>query len=255
MKLFPAIDIRGGRCVRLQQGDYSKETVYGDDPVAVAESFAAAGAEWIHVVDLDAARTGVGENRAVVAAIAKAVSAQNVRVQSGGGVRSVAAAKALLDAGVTRVVIGTAAVEQPSLVHEVASKGPAGCVAVGLDARLRPDGSYEVAVHGWTAGSGLELLKMVRTFDGVGAAAVVVTEIGRDGMLSGPDLNGLAAVLAITEMDVIASGGVSSLNDLRALHQLEAGGRLIAGAIAGKAIYEHRFSVAEAIAALTGDAS
>ena len=204
--LYPAIDLRGGRCVRLYQGDYGRETVYGDDPVAQALAFEAEGAAWIHVVDLDAARTGEPRNRPVVAAIAAAVS---VPVQTGGGVRDEAAAQALVDAGVQRVVLGTAALDDPGLVRRLAARLP---VAVGLDAR-----AGEVAVRGWEQGSGRELLDVARQFAEDGIEALVVTEIGRDGTLAGPDLEGLAAVLEATPVDVIASGGVGSLDDLRAL--------------------------------------
>ncbi|MGZ4710384.1 MAG: 1-(5-phosphoribosyl)-5-[(5-phosphoribosylamino)methylideneamino]imidazole-4-carboxamide isomerase [Acidimicrobiales bacterium] len=238
MELYPAIDLRGGRCVRLYQGDYGRETVYGDDPVAQALAFEAEGAGWIHVVDLDAARTGEPVNRPVVAAIAAAVS---VPVQTGGGVRDEAAADALIEAGVTRVVLGTAALEQPDLVRRLASRFP---VAVGLDARGR-----EVAVRGWEQGSGRDLLEVAAEFADAGVAALVVTEIGRDGTLEGPDLEGLAAVLGATEVDVIASGGVGSLDDLRALDQLEVGSRRLAGAIVGRALYEGTFTLAEALGA------
>ncbi len=173
--------------MRLYQGDYGRETVYGDDPVAQALAFEAEGAAWIHVVDLDAARTGEPVNRPVVAAIAAAVS---VPVQTGGGVRDEAAAEALIDAGVARVVLGTAALEQPELVRRLAPRFP---VAVGLDARGR-----EVAVRGWEQGSGRDLLDVAAEFADAGVAALVVTEIGRDGTLEGPDLEGLAAVLAAT---------------------------------------------------------
>jgi phosphoribosylformimino-5-aminoimidazole carboxamide ribotide isomerase len=237
--LYPAIDLRAGRAVRLYQGDYSQETVYGTDPVAVARSFAAAGARWIHVVDLDAARSGVGENRGVVASIAGAVH-PSVAVQSGGGVRSADAADALLSAGVARVVLGTAALESPDLVAELASRMP---VAVGLDVRGR-----EVAIHGWTAGSGADVLDVVRRFEDVGVEAVVVTQIARDGTLAGPDVEGLSAVLEVTSLAVIASGGVGSLADLETLASLSAGGRTLAGAIVGKALYENRFTLEEALA-------
>ena len=212
IELYPAIDLRDGRCVRLYQGDYGRETVYGDDPVAQALAFEAEGAAWIHVVDLDAARTGEPVNRPVVAAIAAAVS---VPVQTGGGVRDEAAAEALIDAGVARVVLGTAALEQPDLVRRLAARFP---VAVGLDARGR-----EVAVRGWEQGSGRDLLDVAAEFADAGVAALVVTEIGRDGTLEGPDLEGLAAVLGATDIDVIASGGVGSLDDLRALDRLAVG--------------------------------
>jgi len=239
--LYPAIDLRAGRCVRLRQGAYDQETVYGDDPVAVATGFADAGAAWIHVVDLDAARTGEPVNRSVVAAVAAAVP---VPVQSGGGVRDQAAAEALLHAGVARVVLGTAAMEDPDLVRRLATRHPGG-VAVGLDAR-----AGDVALRGWTEGSGVTLLDAVARFADAGVAALVVTDIARDGMLAGPDADGLAAVLAATEVDVVASGGVASLDDLHALAALEAGGRRLAGAIVGTALYEGRFTVVEALAAL-----
>jgi len=242
IELFPAIDLRGGRCVRLHQGDFARETVYGDDPVAVAAGFAEAGARWIHVVDLDAARTGEPVNRDVVAAIAARVAPAGVKVQSGGGVRTEEAAAALADAGVARVVVGTAALEDPALVARVAARQP---VAVGLDAR-----SGEVAVRGWLAGSGHDVLDVVPRFADAGVEALVVTEIGRDGTLAGPDVDGLAAVLARTELAVVASGGVGSLDDLRALRALSVDGRTLAGVIVGKAIYEGRFDVPAALAAL-----
>jgi phosphoribosylformimino-5-aminoimidazole carboxamide ribotide isomerase len=240
MDLYPAIDLRGGRCVRLLRGDYDAETVYGDDPVAVARGFEAAGAPWVHVVDLDAARSGEATNLAAITAICATLA---VPVQSGGGVRTVDAATRLLDAGVRRVVVGTAAVQQPTLVDELCSLYP-GRVAVGLDARGR-----DVAVKGWTESSGLDLLDLARRFDGAGVAALVVTEIGRDGTMGGPDLAQLGDVLCACTLDVIASGGVGTLDDLRALAALTIGDRTLAGAIAGRAIYEGRFSVAEGVAA------
>jgi len=237
-ELYPAIDLRGGRCVRLYQGDFARETVYGEDPVAQARAFVAAGARWLHVVDLDAARTGTAANREVVAAIAAAV---DVPVQAGGGVRDDEAADALLAAGVRRVVVGTAALDDPDWVRRLADRHP-GRVAVGLDARGR-----EVAVRGWTEGSGQDLVEVARRFDDAGVAALVVTEIGRDGTLAGPDLDQLAAVLAATRLDVVASGGVGSLDDLRALAGLEVGGRRLAGAIMGRALYEGAFPLSAAV--------
>ena len=245
MDLFPAIDIRGGRCVRLAQGDFARETVYGDDPVAIALAFVGAGARWVHVVDLDAASSGEPVNRDVVAAVAAAVRSGGARVQAGGGVRSEAAAAALWDAGVDRVVVGTAAVESPGLVARLAGSRPGG-VAVGLDTR---DG--EVAVRGWAAGTGVGLGDALRGLAGAGAAAFIVTDIGRDGMLSGPDLAGLADVLDLTSSDVIASGGVSSAADLGALAALRGPvqGRALAGAIVGRALYAGRLTVEEGVAA------
>lgn len=236
--LYPAIDLLAGRCVRLYQGDYDRETVYGDDPVAQARAFEAEGARWIHVVDLDAARTGEPVNRAVVAEIAAGVS---VPVQSGGGVRDEDAAEALFAAGVTRVVVGTAALEDPQFVRRLAARHP---VAVGLDARGR-----DVAVRGWLEGSGRDLLDLASAFEDAGVAALVVTEISRDGTLEGPDVDGLAQVLASTSIPVIASGGVGTLQDLKNLARLESAGRRLSGVIAGRAIYEGAFSVTEAVAA------
>lgn len=242
MELYPAIDLRGGRCVRLRQGDYDAEAVYDEDPVAVARRFAAAGARWLHVVDLDAARTGEPANLTTIEAICAAVPC---RVQAGGGVRSVETAGTLLASGAARVVVGTAAVETPELVDDLISLHP-GQVAVGLDARGR-----DVAVRGWVESASADLLELAGRFDRAGAAALVVTEIGRDGMLTGPDLDGLAGVLAATAVPVVASGGVATLADLARLRELRAaGGRSLAGAIVGTALYEGRFTIEDALAAV-----
>jgi phosphoribosylformimino-5-aminoimidazole carboxamide ribotide isomerase len=238
--LYPAIDLLGGRVVRLRQGDYADETVYGDDPVAVAREFVAAGARWIHVVDLDAARSGDPVNRPVVAAIVSAVDGA-ARVQTGGGVRSLTDARELADAGVARVVMGSAAVSNPSLV-EAASDIVA--VAVGLDHR---DG--DVAVHGWTEGSGLALDDAYALFPS--ADVFVITDIGRDGMLVGPDLDGLARSAELAGAPVIASGGVSSLDDVIALTRIEN----LGGIITGKALYEGRFTISEALDAVGSGSS
>ena len=239
MDLYPAIDLRGGRVVQLIQGDFDRERVHGDDPVAVAKAFVAAGARWIHTVDLDAARTGEPVNRSLIAAIAEAV---DVPVQAGGGVRSAEAAKALADVGVARVVMGTAALEDPDLVATVASRQP---VALGLDVRGR-----EVAVRGWEHGSGIEWPDALQRLADAGAEAVVVTQIAVEGLMAGSDLSGLEEVLAATSLDVIASGGVGTLADLLALDAISAGSRRLAGAIVGTAIYEGRLDVAEAVVAL-----
>ena len=235
IELYPAIDLRAGRAVRLTQGDYGRETIYGDDPVALAASFVDAGATWIHVVDLDAARTGEAVNRPVVARIVAAVAGR-AKVQTGGGVRTVADVVALARVGVARVVMGSAAVADPSLVGDASKELD---VAVGLDHR-----GGELAVHGWTEGSGVKLADALDRYPM--AAAFVITDIGRDGMLMGPDVDGLAAAAAATDVPVIASGGVSSLDDIRALTGIAG----LAGIITGKAIYEGRFTVAEAVAAL-----
>ncbi len=214
--------------MRLTRGDFAEETVYADDPVAVARAFASVGAEWIHVVDLDAARTGEPANLAVIEAIAAAVPA---RIQAGGGIRSLESAGALLLAGAARVVIGTLCAAHP------------GRVAVGLDARGR-----DVATRGWTAASGHDLLDLAARFEDRGVSALIVTEIGRDGTMDGPDLDQLGAVLGVTTLPVIASGGVGRLEDLAALADLASDGRTLAGVIVGRALYEGRFSLADALA-------
>ena len=230
--LYPAIDLLSGRVVRLRQGDYADETTYGDDPVAVAKGFAEAGAKWIHVVDLDAARTGDPVNRPVVQAIVGAV-ADTAKVQTGGGVRTADDAAQLADAGVARVVMGSAAVRKPDLVAEVSAVV---AVAVGLDHR---DG--EVAVHGWTEGSGLKLADAYPLYPT--ADVFVITDIGRDGMLAGPDVEGLTESAQQAGAPVIASGGVATLGDIERLAQVPN----LSGIITGKALYEGRFSVGEAL--------
>lgn len=244
MQLFPAIDLRGGKVVQLVQGDFDRERVHGDDPAAVAQAFVAAGAPWIHAVDLDAALTGEPVNRHLIAAIAGAV---DVPVQAGGGVRTLDAAAALTDAGVARVVMGTAALDDPALVAAVAARQR---VALGLDVQGR-----EVAVRGWAEGTGVDWDDALRRLAGCGAEAVVVTQIRVEGLMGGPDVAGLAEVLAATELDVVASGGVGSLADLLALDGVTAAGRHLAGAIVGTAIYEGRLDVAEAVAALARSAA
>ena len=239
MQLYPAIDLRGGRCVRLYQGSYDAETVYNDDPVEQAQRFVDAGASWLHVVDLDAARTGEQANLPMIGAIAAAV---DVSVQASGGVRSLEAAAALADAGAARVVIGTAAVENPELVAQVAARQS---VAVGLDARGR-----DVATHGWEQGGGGDLLELAAHFESSGAEAVVATEISRDGTLGGPDLDGIAAVLAATGLAVVASGGVGTLDDLAALTAVGDPSRRLSGVIVGRALYDGCFTVEQALETL-----
>ena len=237
--LYPAIDLRAGRAVRLHQGDFEREMVYGDDPVAVAVGFADEGARWVHVVDLDAARDGDPANRSVVAAITGALAGRAM-VQTGGGVRTLDDVTALAQAGVARVVMGSAAVRDPDLVARATEVLP---VAVGLDHR---DG--EVAVHGWTEASGQQLFDLLVCYPT--AAAFVITDIARDGTLQGPDIDGLTEAVARTTVPVIASGGVATLDDLRRLQALSG----LAGIITGKALYEGCFTVAEALATLDGPA-
>jgi len=240
MDLYPAIDLRGGQCVRLYQGDFDQETVYGDDPVAQAKVFAEAGAPWIHVVDLDAARTGEPVNRPVIAAIANAVA---VPVQTGGGVRDDDHALALLDAGVRRVVIGTAALDDPAWAQSLAARYP-GQVALGLDVRGR-----EVAVRGWVEGSGRQIAEVIAMFEDAPFAALIVTQINVDGAGTGPDVDLYAELLDHTELDLIASGGVGSTDHLRTLASFGEEGTPLAGAIVGKALYEGAFTIDEALAA------
>jgi phosphoribosylformimino-5-aminoimidazole carboxamide ribotide isomerase len=232
--LYPAIDLRDGNVVRLEQGDFTREQVYDRDPVRIARGFADDGATWLHVVDLDAA-VGRGDNRDVVRSIAVAMRGQ-LRVQVGGGVRSVEDAQRLADAGVARVVMGSAAVRDPQLVDAVAGVVE---VAVGLDHR-----NGEVAVEGWLKGS--TLTTHVAVGDYPAANAFIVTDISRDGMLAGPDVEGLRDLVSRTATPIIASGGVSSLGDLRELREVHG----LAGAIVGKALYEGRFSVREAVQVL-----
>jgi len=234
MDLYPAIDLRGGRVVRLEQGDFARERMYGSDPLEVARQFVDDGAVWLHIVDLDAAK-GDGNNRTVVKQIAQAVG-EHVRVQTGGGVRNVDDAQQLADAGVTRVVMGSAAVREPQLVDDVARIID---VAVGLDHR-----NGEVATDGWLRGSTLTLTAAVAQYPA--ATAFIITDISRDGMLAGPDIDGLRDIATLTTTPIVASGGVAELADLRELRDV----RGLAGVIVGKALYEGRFTMRDALRAL-----
>jgi len=240
MDLYAAIDLRGGRCVRLAQGDFGRETVYGASPVARAIAFEAGGAGWLHVVDLDAARTGSAVNRGVVAEITAAV---HIPVQVGGGARSAEDVEELLELGAERVVVGTAAVSDPELFAELAGHWP-GKVAAGVD-----HFEGEVRLRGWEERSGRHVEDVVGDLVKAGAAAVVVTEISRDGLMVGPDVVGYRSLLEATAIPLIASGGIGSLADLRRLAWLHAGGRHLEGVIVGRALYEGRFGLPEAVAA------
>ena len=235
MDILPAIDIRKGRVVRLSQGQAARETVYADDPLAQAERFLDAGARWLHVVDLDRA-FGDGSNVAVVGRIARAAEGRAF-VQYGGGLRTLEAIAEALDAGVTRAVIGTAAVADPALVSRAVAAHGATWLAVGLDAR---DG--QVAVRAWTESSGLTLVEVAQRVVDAGARTLVYTDIARDGMLSGPDLSGCAA-LAELGVGVIASGGFASLADVQ-----RAAGSGVSGAILGRSLYERTIDLTEALA-------
>lgn len=232
--VYPAIDMRGGNVVRLRQGDYADETVYGDDPVSVAVAFVDAGATWVHMVDLDAAKGGAAVNRPAIGRVAAALAGR-ARLQVGGGVRSVADAETLAGLGVARVVMGSAAVRRPELVAEVTAKVDV-AVAVGLDHR-----GGELATDGWTASSGVTLSEALGWYPT--ASCAVVTDISRDGMLAGPDLDGLRAAAADSRLPIVASGGVGGISDIEALLELDN----VTGVITGKAIYENRFTVADAV--------
>jgi phosphoribosylformimino-5-aminoimidazole carboxamide ribotide isomerase len=249
MELLAAIDLRGGAAVRLTQGDFDREQRYGD-PAALAARYVAGGARWIHVVDLDGARTGVPHERGALTEIVRLARAGGVRIEFGGGVRSEDDAEELLASGVARVVFGTAALEEPALAGRSARRWP-GRVAVGLDYRVGSDGVAEAQAQGWLAGSGQSVLDLLELWSYEPIGAVVATAVARDGMLSGPDLDGLRALLAGTALPVVASGGVSNASDLSALAGLEVAGRRLAGAVVGKALVEGRFSVEEGVAACT----
>jgi phosphoribosylformimino-5-aminoimidazole carboxamide ribotide isomerase len=252
MVLYPAIDLRDGGAVRLTQGDFDREDRYGD-PLALAARYIEGGATWIHVVDLNAARTGVPHERATLGRIVELASAGGVRVQTGGGIRTEEDVATVLDLGVARVVLGTAALADPALATRCARRWP-GRIAVGLDYVVRPNGVAEARGHGWQEGSGRTVPELLGIWTGEPIGAVVATAIARDGMLGGSDLAGMRALLACTALPVIASGGVGTLDDLRALAGLSVGGNTLAGVIVGKALVEGRFGLEEAIDACTASA-
>lgn len=239
MELWPAIDLRGGNCVRLLQGDYERETVFGADPVAVAREFVAAGARRLHVVDLDGAKAGAPVQADLVG---RMVEAAGVPCQLGGGVRSRETAAAYLAAGVERVVLGSAAVERPELLTALAHDFP-GRIVLGLDAR---DG--RVAVRGWLETSGLTAVEVARRHAGLPLAGVVYTDIEKDGMLAGPNLAALAEMIAATRLPVVASGGVANADDIRRVAATGA-----AGCIVGKALYAGAVTMPQALAAAGDD--
>ena len=234
MILYPAIDIRGGRCVRLVEGDFDRETAFDADPADAARRWADAGAEWLHVVDLDGAKTGIPANREAVARIRAAVP---IPIQLGGGLRRLEDLEVVVALGIDRAVLGTAALRDPALVEEAVSRwGEA--IAVGLDAR---DG--RLATDGWLAQSDARAVEVARTLAAIGVAHFIITDIARDGTLTGPNLAGLEEVIAAVDTGVIASGGMSSLADLEATARIGA-----AGAIIGRALYDGRIELGTALA-------
>ena len=237
MILYPAIDLKDGKAVRLLRGDMDKATVFNDNPAAQARAFVAAGCKWLHLVDLNGAFAGAPVNGAAVEAI---LDACQVPTQLGGGIRDMATIEAWLSRGVARVILGTVAVEKPELVRAAAAAFP-GKVAVGIDAR---DG--KVATRGWAEVTDVDSTDLARRFEDAGVAAIIYTDIARDGAMGGPNVAATAALARAVTIPVIASGGVSSLDDLVALRDTG----VIAGAISGRALYDGAIDLAEALAAL-----
>lgn len=237
LTIFPAIDLKAGQVVRLAEGDMDRATIYGDDPAAQARAFAAAGADWLHVVDLDGAFAGASVNGAAVERIIAAFPGQ---VQVGGGIRDRAQVDRWLSLGVARVIIGTAALKAPEFVRAAARDLP-GRIVVGVDAR---DGM--VATEGWADVSDVAVHDLARRFEDAGVAALLFTDVGRDGLLSGCNVAATVALARAVEIPVIASGGVADIGDIHALRPHVASG--IAGVITGRALYDGRLDLAEAIA-------
>ena len=241
MILFPAIDLKNGEAVRLQQGDMARATVFNSEPAKQAKQFEDQGFEWLHLVDLDGAFAGKPVNALAVASILKAVK---IPVQLGGGIRNIATVESWLSEGISRVIIGTAAVREPAFVKEAARKFP-GKVAIGIDAR-----GGKVAISGWAEETQLEAAEVAKLFEGAGVAALIYTDVERDGMLQGLNLDSTIALSKSVSIPVIASGGFASINDVKALLQPRA--KKLEGAIAGRALYDGRIDPAEALKLLKG---
>jgi phosphoribosylformimino-5-aminoimidazole carboxamide ribotide isomerase len=238
MILYPAIDLKDGQCVRLLRGAMEAATVFNDDPAAQARAFAGAGAEWLHLVDLNGAFAGAPVNAAAVESILNSVT---IPCQLGGGIRDMATIEGWLSRGLARVILGTVAVENPALVREAARAFP-GQVAVGIDAR-----KGRVATKGWAEETDLAVTDLARAFEDAGVAAIIYTDIDRDGAMQGPNVAATADLARATSIPVIASGGVSSLADLIALRDC---GAPLNGAISGRALYDGKLDLAQAMAAL-----
>lgn len=237
MILYPAIDLKDGNCVRLLRGEMEAATVFGTDPAAQARAFQDAGAEWLHLVDLNGAFAGRPVNAAAVEAILAAI---DIPAQLGGGIRDLATIEGWLEKGLSRVILGTVAVENPDLVRQAAARFP-GRIAVGIDAR-----AGRVATRGWATETEVTATDLARRFEDAGVAAIIYTDIDRDGAMQGPNIAATEALARAVGIPVIASGGVSSLDDLRALAET----RVIAGAISGRALYDGAIDLAEALALL-----
>lgn len=237
MILYPAIDLKDGNCVRLLRGDMEAATVFGNDPAAQARIFQEAGAEWLHLVDLNGAFEGKPVNASAVEAILGAI---NIPVQLGGGIRDMATIENWLNRGLSRVILGTVAVENPALVREASDAFP-GQIAVGIDAR-----GGKVATRGWATETDVTATDLARSFEDAGVAAIIYTDIDRDGAMQGPNTSATEALARAVNIPVIASGGVSSMKDLQALRDT----RVISGAISGRALYDGAIDLAEALASL-----
>jgi phosphoribosylformimino-5-aminoimidazole carboxamide ribotide isomerase len=235
--VIPAIDLKEGKCVRLEQGLMERDTVFNDDPGAQARAWQDQGAELLHIVDLDGAFAGEPKNRAAIEAIVRAIT---IPSQLGGGIRDLATIEAYLGLGIGRVIIGTAAQRNPDLVKEACARFP-GRIVVGIDAK-----NGLVAVQGWAEVTDVTAVELAKRFEGYGVSAIVYTDISRDGMLQGPNIEATSALAAAISIPVIASGGVSSLRDIENLLTVEASG--VTGVITGKAIYTGALNLAEAIA-------
>ena len=237
MIIYPAIDIRGGRCVRLTEGRFDAETVFADDPAEMALKWAGMGAEFLHLVDLDGALAGEGKNVPVIERILQSV---NIPVQLGGGIRNLETIEKLLALGVTRLILGSAAVKNPQLVEEACKKYP-GHIAVGIDAK-----NGEVAIEGWGKGSGVAATELAKQMAAYGVETIIYTDISRDGMLSGVNVEATAALARACGVPIIASGGVASLEDIRRVKAVESDG--VQGCIIGKAIYTGAVDLKAALA-------
>jgi phosphoribosylformimino-5-aminoimidazole carboxamide ribotide isomerase len=236
MLILPAIDLVEGRCVRLTQGDYAKEIEYSGDPVDIAKRFEASGAKWIHIVDLDGARLGQLQNSAVVENIARKTQ---LSIELGGGIRTLANAQCALELGVARVIVGSKVIQDPDAAAAIFGCLGESAVA-GIDAR-----NGKVAISGWKETSSLNVGDVCVWVEANGGKRIILTDIAKDGMLQGPNMDLLEEILSATSIPVIQSGGISSLEDIRALSDLKS--RPVEGAIVGKALYEQRFDLAEAI--------
>ncbi len=238
MIIFPAIDLKDGVCVRLQKGEMDKATVFNESPANQALAFKQQGFTWIHIVDLNAAFEGKSVNSKAVNEIIKAVG-DSVFLQLGGGIRSMEAIDGWLNAGVKRVILGTAALNNPELVKEACAKYP-GRIVVGIDAK-----AGKVAVDGWANTSEISVIELARKFENAGVAAIIYTDINRDGILTGPDIEGTKKLAEAVSIPVIASGGVSSVEDLKSIKAIESSG--IVGVITGRALYEGKIDVEKAL--------